>query len=64
MHLGPSEQETELADRARLPHAGVEGVVHWPSEKTLASERVTVISASYYLVRKQCYTGEKLLWES
>lgn len=55
--LSPLDQETKFADRVSPPSIGIEGIVHWPSEKTLA-----IISISYYLVTKQCFTQEQFLW--
>lgn len=69
-YLRSLDQEMKVTDRKCLPYAGIEGVVYLLSEKTLASERITIINASYYLVVNQCFTRifsvvgvlSKLVW--
>lgn len=56
-HLRPLDQETKFADRVSPPYIEIEGIVHWLSEKTLAT-----VSTSRYPVTKQCFTQEKFLW--
>ncbi|KAF4794507.1 sorbin and SH3 domain containing 1 [Turdus rufiventris] len=54
--ISEDEDSDSCSPRYSYSEDRIEGIVYLPSEKTLASERITIINASYYLVVNQCFT--------